>query len=81
MKTLDERVIDSLIAEELPDRHVLAVIVVVVDASGNTIDVLSFDNLAAALNFCGQQLNGSVLSITETAQGQIVQCQADATAN
>lgn len=82
VKVLDERAIDALTAVELPDRHVLdTVVLIVVDASGNTIDVLSFNDLAAALNFCGQQLSGNVLSISDTDQGQEVTCQADATAN
>jgi hypothetical protein len=74
MKTFD---IDALTAVELPDRHVMSpVVLVVVDVQGNTINVLSFNDLAAALNACGTQIGGNVLSISD--QGQKVTCQAGA---
>ena len=76
MKTLD---IDKLTVVELPDRHVMSpVILVVVDVHGNILNVLSFSDLAAALNACGTQLGGNVLSISN--QGQSVTCQAGANA-
>lgn len=76
MKTLE---LDTLTAVELPVRHVMAPwILVVVDVHGNTINVLSFNDLAAALNACGTQIGGNVLSISH--QGQTVTCQAGAKA-
>jgi hypothetical protein len=67
----------SLAVVELPDRYVMDPwTLIVVDASGATIDVLSFDDIAAAVNFCGQQLAGTVLSIDLLAQE--VTCEADA---
>jgi hypothetical protein len=67
----------SLAAVELPDRHVMSpVVLVVVDVQGNTINVLSFNDIAAAVNACGQQFGGNVLSID--VQTQRVVCQAQA---
>lgn len=72
MNTFD---IDAQTAVELPDRHVMSpVVLVVVNANGNVINVLSFNNIAAAINACGQQIGGSVLGIG--GNGQYVTCKA-----
>jgi hypothetical protein len=73
-RTLDHT---ALTAVELPDRHVMSPwVLVVVDVHGNTINVLSFNDLAAAVNACGQQIGGNVLSISK--QTQTVVCKAQA---
>lgn len=73
-KTLDRR---SVTAVELPERHVMNPwTLVYVDASGNTIDVLSFNDIETAVNVCGTQLGGTVLSIDLIAQKVV--CQANA---
>ena len=76
MKTFD---IDELTAVELPDRHVMSpVILIVVDIHGNTLNVLTFNDIDTALNFCGQQLGGTVLSTSSSGNGQTVTCTANA---
>ncbi len=76
-KLLEYNDIDSLTAVELPDRNVVTVCLLIVDASGNTLNVLSFNDIATAVNVCGQQINATVLSIfTGTDQTQWVDCQA-----
>lgn len=70
MKTFD---IEMQTAVELPDRHVMSpFIVVVLDANGNTINVLDANSLATALSICGTQIGGNVLSVS----GQAVYCKA-----
>jgi hypothetical protein len=72
-KVLDERAIDRLTAVELPDRYVMSPFIVIwVDIHDNVVNVASFNDLAAALNACGNNL----LSIV----AQVVYCRADAEA-
>jgi hypothetical protein len=67
----------TLTAVELPERHVMSPwSLVVVDIHGNTINVLSFNDVAAAVNACGLQIGGNVLSIN--VQTQTVTCRATA---
>lgn len=75
MKTFD---IDTLTAVELPERHVMAWIVVVLDVNHNVVNVLSFNDIAAALNACGIQVGGVVVGINQ--QTQTVTCQSSAQA-
>lgn len=70
MKTIDT---DALTAVELPDRHVMSVSLVYVDVSHNIVNVLSFNDIAAAVNACG---SANVLSIS----GNVVYCRASALA-
>ncbi len=68
-KMLDQKAIESLSAVELPDRHVMSPFIVIwVDIHGNTVNVLSFNDLETALNACGN----NVLSVV----GQSVYCKA-----
>lgn len=75
MKTFD---IEMQTAVELPDRHVMSpFIVVVLNANGNTINVLNANDLATALTICGTQVGGNVLSVSH----QTVFCEAPASAH
>jgi hypothetical protein len=65
---LDDSALDALTAVELPDRNLVCdcgCALIVVDFSGWTINVLSFNDIESAIGFCVQFLNGSVISVDD----------------